>query len=130
MIGPDETVTAPHVCTMPNTYHAPRGFSKLLYEAVLFGSSRASEINFLSRFVQRTVVACGRCGSRIDNALWSRKEIAAFCNFAAQSDLDALRALIQGDYDAKRPRCPACAHVAPLACGASASESPCRECPF
>jgi len=104
-----------HVCTMPFGYSAPKSFVKLFNEAVLFGSSRASAIDFFARLLRKTRVTCGRCDEGMDITLWSQTEIRQLYVMARRCGYGQLKERIHRDYDEKRPTCPACGLTAHLA---------------
>lgn len=116
MIEPDNTAGLKHMCMMPRRYDAPRAFSKLFFEAFELSNSRADAIDFCFRLVQDSVVKCGRCGTEIHNALWTREEIESFRALSqAIYGLLMLRKAINRDYGERQPTCPACHHTAHLA---------------
>ncbi len=115
MIEPDNTAGLKHMCMMPRGYDAPRAFSKLFFEAFELSNSRANAIDFCLRLAQDSVVTCGRCGTEIHNALWTREEIESFR--ALSRGIDAfllLKQAIKRDYGERQPTCPACHHTAHL----------------
>ncbi len=116
MIEPDNTAGLKHMCMMPRGYDAPRAFSKLFFEAFELSNSRADAIDFCHWLVQDSVVTCGRCGTRIHNALWTRDEIESFRALSqAIYGLMMLERAIKRDYGERQPICPACHHAAHLA---------------
>jgi hypothetical protein len=100
---------------MPDGYYPPRAFSKLLYEGVVFGPSRKRWVDFFVRLLHQTIITCGRCGTPIEEIIWTRENVEAFFDLAKAKGRDCLEDEMCRDYDDRVLTCSACNHAAHLA---------------
>lgn len=113
-----------HDCQMQFGYYAPRAFAKLLFEGVVFGSSRAASNSFFCRLMRKTRVTCGRCGARMLASIWTRDEVASLFDLGKAKGLDHLGVVMCREYDGRVLTCAACNHVAHLAWDEPSVEDP------